>query len=309
MQFSLNPNAAATSPTPATDLIKEVNGAAFMTDVIQASMQVPVIVDFWAPWCGPCKQLTPILEKVVKAAQGKVKMVKVNIDEPSNQPLAQQLRIQSIPAVYAFKGGRPVDGFMGALPEGQIRQFIERLVGNVGPSPIDELLAEAKDILDAKAYAEAAELYQQVLAEEPENLTALGGFARAMIGLGDLSAAQDILATIPPDKINTPEITGAKAALELATQMQAKSGELESFRAKVAADPKDDQSRYDLALALVAAGQRETAVEELLEIVRRNRAWNEEAARKQLVQLFEVFGPEDPLTIESRKRLSKLLFA
>ncbi|MCW5753053.1 MAG: co-chaperone YbbN [Alphaproteobacteria bacterium] len=272
-------------------------------------MQVPVIVDFWAPWCGPCKQLTPVLEKLVRQANGRVRLVKVNIDEPANQPLAQQLRIQSIPAVYAFHQGRPVDGFMGALPESQVKQFIDRLASAGGPSQVDELLADAKSALEVGAAEEAAGIYQQILQAEPGNAPALAGLARAALALGDRAAAREVLAQVPDEHRNHAEIAGARAAIELAEQGEEKRGEQAALRARIEADPKDYQARFDLALALNAIGEREAAVDELLEIVRRNRTWNEEAARKQLLQLFEAFGPTDPVTVEGRKKLSKVLFA
>jgi putative thioredoxin len=292
--------------------VKDIGQKEFMAEVIDASKTVPVIVDFWAPWCGPCKTLGPMLEKAVAATKGKVKMVKVDIDK--NQAIAQQMRIQSIPAVYAFKGGRPIDGFVGALPESQIKQFVQRLAagGQAGPSEednvIEEALAQAKDLLEAGNHAAAGNLYAQILQHDPENPQALAGHLRCLIKSGNTASAQEMLKELPPDLAKNPEIVAVAATLEIAAS-GAKAGDTAPLRAKVEADPKDHQARFDLAMALFAENQKEQAVDELLELFRRDRKWNEEAARKQLVKFFEAFGPTDPLTIAGRKRLSSLMFA
>ncbi|MFL5231625.1 MAG: thioredoxin [Microvirga sp.] len=288
------------------DLVKNSNSASFMADVVDGSRSVPVIVDFWAPWCGPCKQLTPVIEKAVKAAGGKVKLVKMNIDEHPQIP--GQLGIQSIPAVIAFTKGQPVDGFMGALPESQVKGFIERLVGPVGPSPAEDLLAQA----DARA-AEgdaggAAELYAAVLAQDPENVAAIAALAKLHLDLDDLEGAKRFLAMAPSAKENDPAIVGARAAIELAEQA-ASLGDTGEFERRLEANPLDHQARFDLALALNARGRREEAIDALIDIVRRERTWNDEAARKQLVQFFEAWGPTDDMTVLGRRRLSSVLFA
>jgi putative thioredoxin len=291
----------------AMDVIKDSNARTFAQDVLAASREVPVIVDFWAPWCGPCKQLGPVLEKVVQQAGGKVKLVKVNIDE--NPQIAQQLRIQSIPAVFAFANGQPVDGFVGALPESQIRQFVQRLTGDTGPSEIDQAIEMAKQALAAGDLDRAVGVYGQILRVEPQNGKALAGLAHAYIKSGDLKQARQTLDMIGPDYRNDPDVASARAALELAEQAGEKGGETAALEAKVAQDPNDLQAKLDLAVALAATGERERAVELLLEMVQKNRAWNEEAARKQLVKLFEAFGPTDPLTVSARRRLSSILFS
>jgi putative thioredoxin len=296
----------AETPAGAADLIKDTSTAQFRQDVMTESMRQPVLVDFWAPWCGPCKQLTPVLEKVVKAAGGKVKLVKMNIDE--HPQIAGQLGIQSIPAVIAFKQGQPVDGFMGALPEGQIKGFIERLVGPVGPGPVEELLAEAADLAAQGDAAGAAELYAAVLANEPENVAAIGALAKLHLDLGDLEGAKRFLAMAPAAKANDPAIAGARAAIEVAEQA-ASLGDLADLQRRVETNPLDHEARFDLALGLAAKGRREDAVDHLLEIVRRNRSWNDDGARKQLVQFFEAWGPTDEMTIAGRRRLSSILFA
>jgi putative thioredoxin len=288
------------------DTIKDSDIQHFAEDVLAASREVPVIVDFWAPWCGPCKQLTPVLEKVVRAAGGAVKLVKVNVDE--NQAIAQQLRIQSIPAVYAFKNGQPVDGFAGALPESQVKAFVQRLTGDTGPSEVERAVEAAQQAQEAGDFERAESIFGQVLRAEPDNGPALGGLAQCYVARGDLEQAREILASVPPKLANDPEVAAAKAAVALAEQTEG-LGDTADLQAAVDADPDDHQARFDLSLALVARGEREAAVEHLLEIVRRNRAWNEEAARKQLVTLFEAFGPGDPLTVASRRRLSSLLFS
>ncbi len=296
----------AENPTAQDALIKDTTTADFRQDVIAESMKQPVLVDFWAPWCGPCKQLTPVIEKAVKAAGGKVKLVKMNIDEHPQIP--GQLGIQSIPAVIAFTRGQPVDGFMGALPESQVKGFIERLVGPVGPSAAEDLLAEAEAKAAAGDAIGATELYAAVLAQEPDNVKAIAALSKLHLDLDDLEGAKRFLAMVPAGKEGDPAVAGARAAIELAEQA-ASLGDLGALQQQVAANPADHQARFDLAVALNARGQREEAVDALIEIVRRDRGWNEEAARKQLVKLFEAMGPTDPLTLSARRRLSSILFS
>jgi putative thioredoxin len=296
----------AAAGASAADLIKDSDTANFMADVVDASQETPVIVDFWAPWCGPCKQLGPLIEKLVKQYAGKVKLVKINVDE--NQELAMQFRVQSIPAVYGFRGGRPVDGFMGALPESQLKQFIERLTGG-GGSPVDEALAEAEGLLKNGQNDEALMVYQDVLDQDAANVKALAGTMRAYIALGQDDVARDLLAKLPEQAKNAPEVASVKATLELKDATAGgNAGEIQALEAKVAADPKDMQARLDLAMARFGAGEKEKAIDDLLDMVRADRKWNDEAARKQLVKFFEAFGPMDPLTIQGRRRLSSILF-
>jgi putative thioredoxin len=287
--------------------IKDVTTATFMAEVVDASFEQPVIVDFWAPWCGPCKQLGPILEKAVRGANGAVRMVKLNIDE--NPEVAQQMRIQSIPAVYAFKDGRPVDAFVGAVPESQVKQFIQRLGGAAGPSPVEEAMAMAKEALQNGDFDSAGGIFSQVLQREADNIDAIAGLARVLIAKGEHSHARELLSRVPKEQLNHAEIAAAHSALELAEQAQKAMGESDKFRARLAADPNDHEARFELATALFGAGQREEAIDELLTLYRKDRAWNEEAARKQLVKFFEVMGPTDPLTLSSRRRLSSLMFS
>ena len=298
----------APAPPAPKDLIIDTDTARFMEDVIEASNAVPVIVDFWAPWCGPCKQLTPALEKLVKQYGGKVKLAKVNVDE--NQDLAQQFRVQSIPAVYAFKAGRPVDGFMGALPESQLKQFIERLTGG-GGSALDEAMAEAETFVAENSHEDALAIFKEALAQDPSHVKALAGALRAYLALGQDGLAKEVLANLPEQMKNAPDVAGVQAALDLKEQSAQVAGgaDLSDLEAKVAADPKDMQSRLDLAVARYGAGAREQAMDELLEMVRKDRKWNEEVARKQLVKFFEALGPADPLAVQGRRRLSSILFA
>jgi len=295
-----------TTTAAADGLIKETTTQTFVKDVIEESKRQPVLIDFWAPWCGPCKQLTPVLEKAVKAAKGKVKLVKMNIDE--HPAIPGQMGIQSIPAVIAFVNGQPADGFMGALPESQVMAFLERLTKEkIGAGDAD-LLKAAEQALAANDYAGAAEIYAQVLAEDGASIPALAGLARCYVATGAIEQAKQTLSMVPESKRNDTAVTAARAAIELAEQSQS-LGPVNELEQKVAADPKDYQSRFDLALALNAQGAREPAVDHLIEIVRRDRKWNDDGARKQLVQFFDAWGPTDEATIAGRKRLSSILFS
>ncbi len=303
---------AAQQAAPA-DLIKDSDQTKFAKDVLEASRTVPVIVDFWAPWCGPCKQLQPTIEKVVKEAKGAVKLVKINIDQ--NQMLAQQLRIQSIPAVYAFFGGRPVDGFMGAVPESQVKQFVDRLVqavggvaGEAGGNEIAELLEHAKAALAQNDSDLAARIYSEILGVDPTNVTALAGMARCQVQIGDLEQAKGLLAQIPAKDRTGAEVAAVQAAIDLAEKAK-EAGPIGDLKAKASADPKDFQTRLDLALAYWAGGQKQEAIDELLAMIKLDRNWNEGAARQQLLKFFEALGFADPLAADGRKRLSSILFA
>jgi putative thioredoxin len=296
-------NAAAV----ATDVIKDGSTATFMADVIEASRETPVIVDFWAPWCGPCKQLGPALEKVVTDAAGAVRLVKINVDE--NQELAGQLRVQSIPAVFAFKNGQPVDGFAGALPESQIRQFVGRLTGGAGvESPLQEALDTAKQMAESGDHEGAAGVYSEVLQHDPKHAEAMAGLGHMLIALGHVEQARELLEDAPAEIADSGEIKGLRAALELLDQT-AESGDVAEARAAVEAAPADPAAHYALAMASFGDGDRETAVTAMLESIALNRAWDDEAARKQLLKFFEAIGHTDPLTMDARRRLSAILFS
>jgi putative thioredoxin len=301
-------NQGQAAPATTDDLVADTTAQTFMKDVVEESRKRPVLVDFWAPWCGPCKTLTPTIEKVVRAAKGKVKLVKMNIDD--HPQVAQQLGIQSIPTVFAFVNGQPVDGFMGALPENQVAAFIERLAGKgEGGDDIAEVVKTADEMLASGDAAGAAEVYAQILAEQSENLAALAGLARAHIEAGNPEAAKQTLALVPKGKENDPGVVAARAALELKEKAASVGGDLTALEAAVAANDKDHQARFDLAVALNASGKREEALDHLLTIVRRDRKWNDEAARKQLLQFFEAWGPTDEMTLQGRRKLSSLLFS
>lgn len=300
--LNLNESAAA----PVADLIKDGSEATFMKDVIEASREVPVIVDFWAPWCGPCKQLGPALEAAVTAEKGRVRMVKVNVDE--NQMIASQLRIQSIPTVYAFWQGQPVDGFQGALPGSEIKKFIDRIAALGGDGGLAEAIAAAEQMLEEGAAADAAETFAAILEEDAENAAAYGGLIRAHLAIGNLEQAELLVANAPKSIANSKEVEGARAQIEISKQA-ANAGPVAELEAQVAADANNHQARFDLAAALLAEKRTDEAVDQLLELFRRDRDWNDGAAKTQLFTIFDALNPKDPTVLRGRRKLSSMIFA
>lgn len=299
MELDLGQTAA-----PAADLIKDGSEATFMQDVVEASNEVPVIVDFWAPWCGPCKQLGPALEAAVTAAKGRVRMIKINVDE--NQMIAGQLRVQSIPTVYAFWQGQPADGFQGALPPSEVAAFVNRVADLGGDGGLSEAIEAAEEMLEAGAVEDAAQTFAAILEEDPNSAAAFAGLARAQIALGQLDQAEAVLNGAPAEISSAPDIEAVRAQIELARQAE-DAGPVAELRARVDANADDHQARFDLAVALSAAGDSASAVTELLELFRRDRDWNEGAAKAQLLTIFEALAANDPVALNGRRKLASMI--
>ena len=295
--------AAAADTTPI-----DVNMDNFMAEVIDGSAKMPIVVQFWAPWCGPCKQLGPLLEKVVAAAKGKVKMVRINIDE--NQQIAQQMRVQSVPTVYGFFNGQPVDGFAGAQPESTLKQFIDKLVAAGGSGPdVAAMVEAANSLLETQDYDNAMAQYHEIMAADPESPDGLAGMIRCMVGMKDIDGAREIVDQLDDEFRDKPAMVIAIDALELAEKVAGAAGGLTQARAAVDANPNDLAARQELALALFATGEQAESMEQLLESIRIDRAWNEEAARMQLLEFFKTLGPANRDVMAARRKLSTLLFA
>lgn len=288
------------------DLIKDGSTEGFMQDVVEASKETLILVDLWAPWCGPCKQLGPMIEKVVTDAKGTVKLVKIDIDQ--HPQIAQSLQVQSIPAVFAFKDGQPVDGFMGALPESKIKEFVEKHAGPIGPSPIDEAYGSGTEALEAGDTEVALTAFAKILELDPDHIDAKAQLARVYVKLGELDAAKSLMATLPEGAKQTPAVTAALAAISIA-ENAADAGELEPLRQKVEENPDDLAARLEYGIALAGSADYEAGGAEFLEIIRRDRDWNEAAGRQELLKMLEVMGPADPLTKSLRRQLSSILFA